>query len=114
MAGRQVAVSTKLEHAKAKCKTMGASCTGVEEYRLADGSRTYKLKHHSKLGPRNGGTVWVKRCEPCQALMVTLKSTLAEDPAFWRIKTSFPETGVLRYRGNSAFVALYIIVYYTR
>lgn len=96
MVGRQVAVSTKLEHAKAKCKTMGESCTGVEEYQLGDGSRTYKLKHHTKLGERNGGTVWVKRCEPCQSLMVTLKDTRNDDPAYWRVKTSFPETAVLR------------------
>ena len=29
--------------------------------------------------------------------MVTLKSTTAQEPAYWRLKTSFPETGVLRY-----------------
>ena len=49
MIGRQVAVSSKLEHAKAKCKTMGESCSGVEEYELENGSRTYKLQLHSRL-----------------------------------------------------------------
>ena len=49
MIGRQVAVSSKLEHAKAKCKTMGESCSGVEEYELENGSRTYKLQIHSRL-----------------------------------------------------------------
>ena len=49
-----------------------------------------------KLTKRQGGTVWLKRCEPCMSLVVSLNDKGDLNPAFWRINTAIEETAVLR------------------